>query len=273
MARGVCFTDLDGTLLNGDGSLSSANQQALHHLADQGVLRVAATGRSLYSARKVLDPAFPIDVLIFSSGAGVWCWQQQSLLESHHLAPNLAEPIIAYLRDCALDFMAHGPVPDNHYLYFHRSRSDNPDFEARLGLYPEVTQPLSQVPEHISQLLVVEPPETTLAVFAQLQQVFPECSVIRATSPLDHASGWLEIFPAQVSKGQSAARLLAQRDLPTAPVMAIGNDYNDLDLLHWAPAAYVVENAPADLRTQFATVSAHDQGGFAEAVADWLPRL
>jgi hypothetical protein len=68
MARGVCFTDLDGTLLNGDGSLSSVNQQALHHLADQGVLRVAATGRSLYSARKVLDPAFPIDVLIFSSG-------------------------------------------------------------------------------------------------------------------------------------------------------------------------------------------------------------
>lgn len=273
MARGVCFTDLDGTLLNTDGSLSEPNQAALRYLAECNVLRVAATGRSLYSARKVLDPAFPIDVLIFSSGAGVWCWQQQALLESHHLPHALTEPIIAYLQAHSLDFMVHGPVPENHQLYFHRSRSENPDFEARLRLYPEVAQPLSQAPEQISQLLVVEPPETTEAVFAQLQQAFPECSVIRATSPLDHASGWLEIFPAQVSKGQSAARLLAQRGLPAAPVMAIGNDYNDLDLLHWAPHAYIVANAPAELRAQFATVSAYDCGGFAEAVADWLPKL
>jgi hydroxymethylpyrimidine pyrophosphatase-like HAD family hydrolase len=221
----------------------------------------------------VLDPAFPIDVLIFSSGAGVWCWQQQALLESHHLSRDLAAPIIAYLQAQALDFMVHGPVPDNHRLYFHRSRLDNHDFEARLRLYPDVAQALSGIPEDISQLLVVEPPETAAEVFSRLQQAFPDCSVIRATSPLDHASGWLEIFPAQVSKGQSAARLLAQRGLPSTPVMAIGNDYNDLDLLHWAPHAYIVANAPAELRAQFATVSAYDCGGFAEAVADWLPKL
>ena len=61
MTRSAVFTDLDGTLLNSSQRLSDINRQTLTSLGRAGICRVVATGRSLYSARRVLDDAFPID--------------------------------------------------------------------------------------------------------------------------------------------------------------------------------------------------------------------
>jgi hydroxymethylpyrimidine pyrophosphatase-like HAD family hydrolase len=48
--------------------------------------------------------------------------------------------------------------------------------------------------------------------------------------------------------------------------MAVGNDYNDLDLLEWADHAYVVGNAPAELRARYTAVASNEEGGFSAAV-------
>jgi hydroxymethylpyrimidine pyrophosphatase-like HAD family hydrolase len=54
--------------------------------------------------------------------------------------------------------------------------------------------------------------------------------------------------------------------------MAVGNDYNDLELLDWAEHAFVVGNAPAELRARYATVASNDDAGFSEAVRIALGR-
>jgi hydroxymethylpyrimidine pyrophosphatase-like HAD family hydrolase len=52
-------------------------------------------------------------------------------------------------------------------------------------------------------------------------------------------------------------------------VMAIGNDYNDLDLLQWAARSFVVNDAPQELLDLFPTVYSGDESDFSEAVALW----
>jgi hydroxymethylpyrimidine pyrophosphatase-like HAD family hydrolase len=44
-------TDLDGTFLRNDRTISKRNLDALHQLGDRGILRVAATGRNLRKVR------------------------------------------------------------------------------------------------------------------------------------------------------------------------------------------------------------------------------
>ena len=78
--RRILITDLDGTLLNQERKVSPADRDALQRCPDHGIVRVVATGRNLYSAHKVLTPDFPIDYLIFSSGAGLVDWPRQELL-------------------------------------------------------------------------------------------------------------------------------------------------------------------------------------------------
>jgi hydroxymethylpyrimidine pyrophosphatase-like HAD family hydrolase len=55
-----------------------------------------------------------------------------------------------------------------------------------------------------------------------------------------------------------------------ADTAAIGNDYNDQDLLEWAALGFVVENTPAELKTPFLQVASNNDGGVADAVTTWL---
>lgn len=268
----IVISDLDGTLLDSHHRLSRENRRTLVSLGEQGVVRVVATGRSLYSARRVLDDAFPIDYLVFSSGAGVVEWASKDLILAHHMASRDALSVAAFLMERRLDFMLHHGIPDNHRFYFYRAGAGNADFEERCVRYgafarpwPESTPQLGRV----SQLLAVEPADTA-SHFDDIAGTFSNHKVILTTSPLDHASRWIEIFPATVSKGIASRWLCARLGLDPGHTLAVGNDYNDIDLLEWASCACVVANAPAALRGTYRNVPGNDADGFSRAVADWL---
>ena len=75
------ITDLDGTLLPRGGSISSGTLEAFRLAGNKGCIRIIATGRNLYSALKILPAGFPIDYLVFSSGAGTLRWSDRRLLQ------------------------------------------------------------------------------------------------------------------------------------------------------------------------------------------------
>ncbi len=270
----MIVTDLDGTLLDGRSRLSARNRGTLERLGLRGVVRVLATGRNLHSALRVLGEDFPIDYLVFSSGAGIASWPGVEILKAHHLGADAARHAAAVLMELGLDFMLHAPVPDNHRFFYWRAGGRNPDFERRFERYAAYA---SEWPRELpadlsaSQLLAIEPAGRP-SLQAELERRLPRLEVIRATSPLDHASRWLEIFPLQVGKARAAEWLRARTGTPLDDVAAIGNDYNDQDLLAWAGSAFVTGNAPPELRARYRTVAPHGEDGFSEAVQLWLRR-
>jgi HAD superfamily hydrolase (TIGR01484 family) len=272
MPVGMVVTDLDGTLLGSDRQLSAADRDALVHLGRLGITRVVATGRSLFSARRVMDESFPIDFLAHTSGAGIVSWPAQRELRVRHMAAASAAELAAALIARQLDFMLHHAIPDNHRFYLHRTGRSNADFERRVRLYEAHAESLrlpwvSRAP--MCQALVIEPAPSAHC-FSMLREALPAFQVIRTTSPLDGSSTWIEIFPAGVGKGDAAAWLLERERRGTALSVAIGNDYNDLELLEWADRAFVVSNAPAELRERYTAVASNDAGGFSEAVRQVL---
>ena len=82
-------------------------------------------------------------------------------------------------------------------------------------------------------------------------------------------SGWLEIFPAHVSKSQAAQWLRHELASHHGASMALGNDYNDSDLLAWADTGFVVKSAPESLKAHHTQVSDPREAGFSEAFAHW----
>ena len=63
--------DLDGTLLDGDGTLAEPSAQCLRGLAERGVELVAATGRRLWSALPLLERAGLAGTCVVHNGAMV----------------------------------------------------------------------------------------------------------------------------------------------------------------------------------------------------------
>lgn len=270
MNQAAIFTDLDGSLRCDQNGIHASDRARLVALGQQGIARIVATGRSLWVARKALEPDFPIDYLIFSSGAGVLDWHSQTLIYRADLSADQAQAALAVLRELELDGMIHQPVPENHAFGYFRQRG-LPDFEARLVRYSEFATPLpADWNQPCSQLLAITEASRTAALHAELQLRLPQLTVLRSTSPLDGSSGWLEIFPRQVSKSQTSAWLKLQQGW--LHTMAFGNDYNDADLLAWADQAYVTCDAPPELRARFTQVAAPAEAGFSQAVSQWLKR-
>jgi Cof subfamily protein (haloacid dehalogenase superfamily) len=272
-ANGMVVTDLDGTFLSSDRSASPANFATLQELERHKIIRVIATGRSLYSARKVIPRQFPIDYLVFSSGAGIIDWHTQRILLSHHLSAKEIHRVSQRLFHHELDFMIHRPIPENHHFWYHTTGRDNPDFVRRCELYQAFASPLddSVFPlEKACQFLIIDSEEDSLAKYHTLHKQLHTLKVIRTTSPLDGRSFWIEVFPKAVSKALASAWLAQHHQIEQINIFALGNDYNDLDLLQWAGEGFVVANAPKELKEKYRLVASNDHDGFSEAVKLWI---
>lgn len=270
--RGILLTDLDGTLLDSERRVSRKNYDTFATLKQSKIVRVAATGRSLFSSRRVLSKDFPIDYLIFSSGAGVLNWQTGEVIRACSLERPDIHAAAEFFLDCDLDFSIHQPIPDTHMFHWFASSSPNPDFLQRLGLFQQFahTGDYRDIAS-ATQLLAVT--EDHHAIIPQLQQKFGNLNIIRTTSPLNGHVVWVEVFPAEVSKGHAGAWLCDQLGIDHQYSMCIGNDFNDLAMLEWAQTAFIMENAASELRQRFNNAPHHNHDGFAIAVESWLKEL
>lgn len=260
------FTDLDRTLLKNNGTFSETNLKAMKALAENKIKLIIATGRNILSAKRVLKNEHCFDYLMFSSGAGIIHWQTKRIIYENHINNENTKKAINVLLKYNVDFMVHDVIPENHKFYYwiHHLL---PDFKRRVKLYKEFAQPLEldHSPTKATQLLAVLKQDEE-DKFERIKSELGFVKVIRATSPLDNRSIWLEIFPQNISKGHSAEWLCNELGIGKNEIVGIGNDFNDIDLLEMTHQSYVVANAPDELKQRFKVVATNENDGFTEVI-------
>ncbi|MBN2279086.1 MAG: HAD family phosphatase [Candidatus Marinimicrobia bacterium] len=264
----IVFTDLDGTLLNSSGMVSEANLKMLHQLKQKNILRVLATGRNLYSLSKVISADFPVDYVIFSTGVGIMNWKTKQLVHTTNLEEKQIQYISRILIKNNQNFMLQWPFPENHRFYYLKNGRIGEDFQRRIELYKEFAQPVEQAEMKIaSQFLTIF---DDLESFNRVKKQLEGVKVVRATSPLDYKSIWMEIFHDKVCKGMGCQWLCHHLNVNRMHTIGIGNDFNDLDMLHWTAHSFVVENSHAELKADFKVTNHHDNHAFHEVLKDFV---
>ena len=280
--KGLFVVDLDGTLLTSERQIRNEDLQALTTLRQRGYLVAIATGRSNYSFDQLVEKlghfrpsgTLPVDYVIFSTGAGIMDFPGNRILKSCSLSPEDVRRSSRYLETAGLDYMIHKPVPDTRYFLYSSNGGNNPDFDLRLEMYRRFATCLT--PESLdnfggaTQILCIVPDDKGHEVAAEIAGTLKQCSVIKATSPLDGKSIWVEIFAPTVSKSKAVKWLADTVGLGQNKVCAVGNDYNDVDLLYYAGRSFIVANGPPSLKMLFQSVASNDDCGVSEAVARWL---
>jgi len=282
MEKKLFVVDLDGTFLRDDKSLADADRDALARLRDMGIVTAIATGRSNYSFQKITDDLgwnepenqLPVDYVIFSTGAGIMDFPTCTILNKYSLNKDDVIAISDVFSGHDLDYMIHRSIPDTkHFIYSYCSGA-NSDFETRLDIYKEhgtvLTEGnLSGFGEATEVLCIVDEAAGD-QIAGKLSAVLGQYSVIKATSPLDKTSLWIEVFAKEVSKSKAVNWLSKKIGASRANVCAVGNDYNDVDMLDWAGHGYLVSNGPNSLQSDYAIVASNNEGGVAEAVLRWI---
>ncbi len=263
----MVITDLDGTLLNSDQKVSERDYNSLLSLGKDALTRVIATGRSPYSFSRVIPRDFPIDYLVFSSGAGIMDWRTREILSVHSLSADVVRDLATLFHKEQVSFKVLAKVPDNHYYVFYKNGDVHPDFIRRMEYYRGFETGICFDPPNFgeaSQFLLILPDD--ISEFNRLSRMCRNLKVIRATSPLDHKSIWMEVFHPDVSKASGCLFLCNMLGIDQEETLAVGNDYNDEDLLDFAKFSFVVENAPDVLKKQYGNVKSNNDNGFSDAL-------
>lgn len=282
--KGLFVTDLDGTLLTDDKKVSSRDLDTLILLQQRGIATVIATGRSDYSFFRLIDSLGAlgddllrsVDVIIFSTGAGILAGANRQLLQSYSLSEKDVGTICAFLESLGVDYMVHRAIPETVHFCYRQLSSYNTDFLKRIELYRDYAAPLSMAGDRIgwsggaTEVLTILPDDQDGRMAKRITEELVAFSVIRATSPLDHRSTWVEIFSPSVSKSSAVGFIAREIGLSRHQVGAVGNDYNDQDLLSYAAAGYLVANGPAALMHKFIPVPSNNRGGVSVAAGLWM---
>jgi HAD superfamily hydrolase (TIGR01484 family) len=262
-------SDFDGTLADNKSCVSAKTRDSLIKLEELNIVRVLATGRSLFSLNTVVEPNFPIDYLVFSSGIGIYDWKNKILLQHNEIEHDKTVEIYDFLVKNNYDFMVQLPVPNNHF--FHHFTAGNPgdDFLSRIRYYESHgVDAIIDCPQTASQFVVICSEEANH--LSLIKETFPCVKVLKATSPLDRKSVWVEILPFGISKASGIEYLRQKLNVNLADIVTVGNDYYDLDMLRYSlpENSFVVSNAPEDVLEEFQSIKSNTEDGVAELIEE-----
>ncbi len=264
--------DLDGTLLNSQVRISPANLQALRRAHQAGIEIVLGTGRRHQFALPIAEE-LGFDLWLISSNGALT--QSLSGERFHHdFLPR--ETALKFCRRLD-DFREHMVIT------FDREGRGGFVCESRDRLFSviqrwmEKNEPYMEYIQPIEQSLTCDPIQVMVCGPVELMQraerslqtsdFAHEITVLR--TQYDHRDlSIVDVLNAGCSKGHALERWANFRGLDRSQVMAIGDNYNDVEMLTYAGHPVIMGNAAEELRQREGwTVTAHhDEDGVAAAI-------
>ncbi len=268
-------TDLDGTFLRNDRSIGAENLKALQLLGQKKIVRVVATGRNLRKVMEVIPNEVPFDYIVYSSGAGIYNWTDKKHIFHKNVSRETSNLLIGYFREKDYNFYAFDEAPENHRLWYHRGKKECEEFDRYFSfhnLFSEQLPANREMPNGLCQFMLIIPEndEKFEILKSEIEDQSPEIRVIRSSSPVTKGYIWVEVFHREVSKGHGVSHLCDLLGIKRENTAGIGNDYNDLDLLHFTAWSFLTENAPSEIRNKFQSVPSNENDAFAIAVQPLL---
>lgn len=255
-------TDLDGTFLSPDESVSAANSAAVLAAQEAGITVVFATGRPIrwLEVIKGLPGAHP--TVIASNGAALYDAVTDQMIDRITIETEAALDAVARIRrvvpDVSFAFesgtrFGHEP----HYTTWAPNNGVDPDIFAG---------PLETiVHEDLVKVLVQSRGLHSDELLARVNAAIG--GRLTATHSATRGYGLVEVSAPGVDKGAMLARLCRRLGIEAADVAAFGDMPNDLSMLSWVGQPYVVANAhPALLERGFPTVPPNTESGVGQTI-------
>ena len=267
--------DIDGTLLDSKGHLPDANRDAIARAVAAGVEVALVTGRSFTFARPVAE-ALPDDLtLIVSNGAVVKA--KDGVTKLQRLLPRaVARHVLAGTRSfrhaaaVIFDRPHEGQIvtetmdweQPNRRGYFERNRG-------RIATTAKLEEALTEDPIQVMFNGSVAPMRELLDVLGTL----PDANgfEVALTEYERRDFSLLDVLARGCSKGSVLAEWAAGRGISRDQVMAVGDNFNDRQMLEFAGLPVVMGNAVDELKTRgWMVTGTNDEAGLAAAIERFI---
>jgi len=269
--------DIDGTLLNPQFQISGADAAALRNAHEEGVEVILVTGRRHTFALPIAQQ-LGFDLWVVSSNGAI----------TRSLRGETFHRDLLPLETCRQLCMAMREFRGNTVLTFDRDGRGAIVLEHLRDLDGSIRRWLEKNMQYIEFVIPIEDSLTTdpvqamfcgpIARMHQALEGLANCglenkiTVLRTEYPLRDLS-IVDVLNQGCSKGHALKRWADYRGIPREQVMAIGDNYNDIEMLAFAGVPFIMGNACDELRAKgWAVTLPNDQNGVAAAVEQVLGR-
>jgi Cof subfamily protein (haloacid dehalogenase superfamily) len=261
--------DVDGTLLDTRGQIPQANIDAIHDAVSAGVHIALVTGRSYPFARPIAEPLPASITLIVSNGA------VERDMDGSRVARRLLDRQIARV---VLD--STRPFRELAALVFDRDADRQVMFETMDWEHPgrkaywARNHSLIAKSVPLEDALVEDPIQVMFnggvdamrSLYCALHAEANGFSV-SLTEYVHRDFSLIDVTAPNATKGRALAWRAAQLGLSREEVMAVGDNFNDLEMLEFAGLPVVMANAVDGLKQRgWAVTGDNENAGLAEAI-------
>jgi Cof subfamily protein (haloacid dehalogenase superfamily) len=269
--------DIDGTLLNSQFRISEMDLQALRRANQQGIEVILVTGRRHAFALPIAQQ-LGFDLWLISSNGAV-----TRSLQGEAFHRDLV-PAATCLEVCA----AMQEFRGNMVVTFDKESKGALVLERMDELTSSIRHWLEKNMQYIEFVVPIERALTSDPVQAMFcgtisrmqaavrtlesKQVKDHITVVRTEYPVRDLC-IVDVLNRDCSKGHGLKRWAHYRGIPREQVMAIGDNFNDLEMLAFAGAPFIMGNACEELKARgWPVTSCNDENGVAAAVEQLLAR-
>jgi Cof subfamily protein (haloacid dehalogenase superfamily) len=267
--------DIDGTLLNPQYQISELDLAALRHAHHQGIEIVLVTGRRHAFALPIARQ-LGFDLWLISSNGAITRSLAGETFHRDLLPVRTCRRLCADMREFRGNTVVTFDVDGKGAIVLEHMRELNQSIQRWLEKnmeYIDFVIPLEKS-------LTMDPVQVMFCgPLAHMQRALKglascplerEITVLRTEYPLRDLS-IVDVLNKECSKGHALERWAKFRGLAREQVMAIGDNYNDVEMLAFAGLPFIMGNAAEDLRMRGWTVTrANDQNGVAAAIEQVL---
>jgi len=260
--------DLDDTLLDKNLRLPESSRRAVEMARQAGVRVTLATGRMFRSALPYARELAVEDYLITYQGALVKHAVTGEVLLHRPVPLELALEVINKVNRYGYHINIY--LDDNLYVAKHTKESE---LYTRISRIPmeevgDLKTFLRERRQAPTKVLVVAREELLDELAAEVRPVFGDKLHITKSKP-----HFLEFSHPQGNKGDALAVIAGRYGVEREEVIAVGDSYNDLEMIEFAGLGVAVGNARAEIRARADFVCrSNEQCGVAEVVEKFILR-
>lgn len=257
----IC-TDLDGTLLKSDKTISEENYEAIEYFKANGGFFSFVTGRMPVTTRKIFDMIKTNCPVGCVNGGGLYDFEANKYIWNTHLDPEfIMLTDLAESRVENIGFQAN--TFDN--VIFCRENSAMERFRRLTGA-PNITQKVKDIKESVAKIVFGDENPENIDLIEKLCTTHPlahKFSFVRSERTL------FEILPKGISKATAFKKLAASLGINMKRTVAVGDYNNDIEMIKASGVGIAVSNAAPELKkvADYVTVS-NEESAIASVIRD-----
>lgn len=236
--------DVDGTLINDNHELTSLTKSTLMEYQREGGRIILCTGRGPLNTLPILQELGMEGEMITYNGAATITSNDLQILDQFSFSMEQTLPLIDYCRKRSIHFDVCTPLE----MYMEKVNEIEKRMYEKYMLQPDLVKDITTIDQPLVKFTLFGGEALMNQVEQDWQELNDRNELNNDLKMIRSGDFFIDVMNQDASKGNALKHIAELWEIDSSEIMAIGNYYNDLEMIQFAGLGIAMENSPEGVK-------------------------